>query len=69
MAMRRGSPCRESIFRKVKRTLSILRIYVHIIMSNVGNSRGGGGGDLVSTLPGCVCRKVKDMGPFSASSE
>ena len=24
----------------------------------------GGGGDLVSTLPGCVCRKVKDMGPF-----
>ena len=31
--------------------------------------RGGGGGDLVSTLPGCVCRKGKDMGPFSASSE
>ena len=30
---------------------------------------GGGGGDLVSTLPGCVCGKVKDMGPFSASSE
>ena len=29
----------------------------------------GGGGDLVSTLPGCVCRKVKDMGPFLASSE
>ena len=29
----------------------------------------GGGGDLVSTLPGCVCRKVKDMGLFSASSE
>ena len=27
------------------------------------------GGDLVSTLPGCVCRKMKDMGPFSASSE
>ena len=24
-----------------------------------------GGGDLVSNLPGCVCRKVKDMGPFS----
>ena len=21
-------------------------------------------GDLVSTIPGCVCRKVKDMGPF-----
>ena len=30
---------------------------------------GSRGGDLVSTLPGCVCRKVKDMGPFSASSE
>ena len=27
------------------------------------------GGDLVSTMPGCVCRKVKDMGPFLASSE
>ena len=27
------------------------------------------GGNLLSTLPGCVCRKVKDMGPFSASSE
>ena len=27
------------------------------------------GGDLVSTLPGCVCRKGKDMGPFSAPSE
>ena len=22
------------------------------------------GGDLVSTLPGCVCRKVKEMGSF-----
>ena len=27
------------------------------------------GGDLVSTLPGCVCRKGKDMGPFSGPSE
>ena len=27
------------------------------------------GGDLVSTMPVCVCPKVKDMGPFSASSE
>ena len=24
----------------------------------------GGGGDLVLTIPGCVCRKVKDMGRF-----
>ena len=30
---------------------------------------GGGGGDLVPTMPGCVCPKVKDMGPFSASKE
>ena len=22
------------------------------------------GGDLVPTMPGCVCLKVKDMGPF-----
>ena len=29
----------------------------------------GGGGDLVPTMPGCVCPKVKDMGPFSASRE
>ena len=29
----------------------------------------GGGGDLVLTLPGCVCPKVKDMGPFLASRE
>ena len=29
----------------------------------------GGGGDLVPTMPVCVCQKVKDMGPFSASSE
>ena len=29
----------------------------------------GDGGDLVSTLPVCVCPKVKDMGPFSASSK
>ena len=36
---------------------------------DMGGIPGGGGGDLVSTLPGCVCRKVKDMGPFSASSE
>ena len=27
------------------------------------------GGDLVPTMPGCVCPKVKDMGPFSPSSE
>ena len=30
---------------------------------------GPQGGDLVSTLPVCVCPNVKDMGPFSASSE
>ena len=30
---------------------------------------GGGGCDLVPTMPGCVCSKVKDMGPFLASRE
>ena len=34
-----------------------------------GRAGGGGGGDLVPTMPGCVCPKVKDMGPFSASRE
>ena len=31
----------------------------------------GGGGDLqlVATMLICVCRKVKDMGPYSGSSE
>ena len=24
-----------------------------------------GGGDLVPTMPGCVCPKVKGIGPFS----
>ena len=28
---------------------------------------GGGGGDLASTMLGCVCPKLKDMGPFSVS--
>ena len=32
-------------------------------------ARRGGGGDLNSSMPGCVCPKVKDMGPFLASSE
>ena len=30
---------------------------------------GGGGGDLVPNMPGCVFPKVKDMGPFSAPRE
>ena len=34
-----------------------------------GEGAPRGGGDLVPTMPGCVCPKVKDMGPFSASSE
>ena len=29
----------------------------------------GGGGDLVPTMPGCVCPKEKDMGPFLPSRE
>ena len=29
----------------------------------------GGGGDFIPSLPGCVCPKVMDMGPFLASSE
>ena len=29
----------------------------------------GGGDDLVLTMPGCMCPKVKDIGPFSASRE
>ena len=34
-----------------------------------GLAPGGGGGNLFLTLPGCVCPKVKDMGPFLASKE
>ena len=31
---------------------------------NAHHSPRGGGGDLAPTMPGCVCPKVKDMGPF-----
>ena len=41
----------------------VIMAYMYVV---IPNARGG---DLVSTLPGCVCRKVKDMGPFLASSE
>ena len=34
-----------------------------------GGEVGGGGGYLVSIVPRYVCQKVKEMGPFSASSE
>ena len=34
-----------------------------------GGGAPGSGGDLVPTIPGCVCPKVKDMGPFSASRD
>ena len=34
-----------------------------------GRMGGWGEGDFVSTMPGCVCLKVKDKGPFSVSSE
>ena len=42
------------------------------LLNNTGAFSSGereGGGDLVLTLPGCVCPKVKDMGPFLASRE
>ena len=29
----------------------------------------GGGVELVSSMPVCVCQKVKEMGSFSASRE
>ena len=28
---------------------------------------GGGEGNLVSSMPGCVCQKMKEMGPLSTS--
>ena len=34
--------------------------------SQVCNILVGGGEDLVPTMPGCVCPKVKDIGPFAA---
>ena len=34
-----------------------------------GMTGRGGGGDLVSIMPVCVCSKVKEMGSFTASSE
>ena len=34
-----------------------------------GDRGRGGRGDLVPTMPGCLCPKVNDMGPFVASRE
>ena len=34
-------------------------------VSGWGTAHLGGGGDLVLTIPRCVCSKVKDMGSFS----
>ena len=33
-------------------------------LSNGSDGQLPSGGDLVSTMPGCVCLKVKDMGLF-----
>ena len=50
---------------------SFLYFFYIKMTEDLGTSlpRGGGGADLVLTLPGCVCPKVKDMGPFLASRE
>ena len=60
--------------------LGILMVCDHRLLHPGGNvaylirvyrpqPRGAGGGELVATMPGCVCPKVKDMGPFWASRE
>ena len=42
----------------------------HISISIIYLTDGRGGwGELLSSMPGCVCRKVKEIGPFSASRE
>ena len=41
----------------------------HSPISSMVLHPGGGGGGLVPTMPVCVCRKVKDMGPSPALSE
>ena len=38
-------------------------------MMGVSMAIPGGGDDLVLSLPGCVCPKVNDVGPFLASRE
>ena len=44
-------------------------VVCHPIASPAGDGGLGGGGDLVPTMPRCLCPKVMDMGPFSASGE
>ena len=44
-------------------------VFVMLAIDITDRVAGPGGGDLVLTLPGCVCPKVKDMGPFLASRE
>ena len=49
--------------------LTIDSMQVHEIQETGKGIRAGGGGDMVPTMPRCVCPKVKDMGPFLASRE
>ena len=46
-------------------------VHGRIVSMHKASSRNylGGGGDLVSIMPVCVCPKVKEMGSFLASSE
>ena len=41
--------------------------YYMMAVAQLGSMVNAGGRNLVSTSPGCLCRKVKDMGPFWAS--
>ena len=60
------------IYKKKKKKCSydhdkpqLCKIYLYV----AGGPYCGGGGDLVSIMPVCVCPKMNEMGSFSASSE
>ena len=51
------------------RPIFIIYLYYSSVYDNVYTIAPGGGGDLVSNMPRCVCPKAKEMGSFSGSRE
>ena len=60
---RRGYPCYMLIFKYVAVSRPIRYRGISVALSGCPCILSGTG-DLVLTLPGCVCPKVKDMGPL-----
>ena len=71
MSRRQVYVYRQSVFPYIQCGPCLAGLGLEEEEAGPGGGGGGGGvaGDLSSTMPGCVCPKVKDMGPFSVSRE